>query len=488
MDNQSYIINGVSIFDNDPIETAIVDNPSTVKIYGDQTIAGNKSFTGTVTIENEIIHNSTTFSTKDGIIHQLRDNTGDMLDYGTYADYDDGTGPKYKGFINKKQTDKFYVFHNQTTKPETSLNLNTQNLGTIVVRDPVDNNEVATKGYVESHGGGSYLPLSGGTMSGDINMNNNRLTNLNGGVAPADAVNRAQLDTKFDKSGGTMTGQLSMNNNRILNIALTPILGREATCKDYVDGLINGRLSINGGTMSGDINLNGNDLINCDVVRPNGISLNLLSQNQAGGMRIFNTLLDIFTDIRLNTRKITFLGEPTASSDAATKQYVDNAVNGGGDVHLPKYHTTFDNPTPDSGQNYKTYTNNGFEGQLVFDCQSPVISTSTGYVLWNINIPPLFFMDNLVDFYIKIKESGTLVETIQSGATYNGFVGTGFNTVPNITKGCHEFQTSNPTTIFSVEVWAKPNAALNATSRLLIPGAMNRMYRVFDTELININP
>ncbi|MCP4115652.1 MAG: hypothetical protein GY737_09655, partial [Desulfobacteraceae bacterium] len=105
MDNQSYIINGVSIFDNDPIETAIVDNPSTVKIYGDQTIAGNKSFTGTVTIENEIIHNSTTFSTKDGIIHQLRDNTGDMLDYGTYADYDDGTGPKYKGFINKKQTD-----------------------------------------------------------------------------------------------------------------------------------------------------------------------------------------------------------------------------------------------------------------------------------------------------------------------------------------------------------------------------------------------
>jgi len=136
----------------------------------------------------------------------------------------------------------------------------------------------------------------------------------------------------------------------------------------------------------------------------------------------------------------------------------------------------------------KTYTNNGFEGQLVFDCTSPVISTSTGYVLWNINMPPLYFMDNLVDFYIKIKEAGSVVETIHCGATYNGFVGSGFNTMPNITKGCHDFRTSNPTTIFSVEVWAKPNAALNDTSRLLIPGALNRMYRVFDTELININP
>jgi len=143
----------------------------------DQTIKGTKTFESVV-INNEIIHNHESFSTQDGIIHQLKNNTtNDILDYGNYATYNDGTGIKYKGIINKKEGDKFYVFHNQTNEPTISLNLSTQDLGTLVVREPIDNNEVATKAYVESHIG-SYLPLSGGNVSGDINMGGGRVTNL----------------------------------------------------------------------------------------------------------------------------------------------------------------------------------------------------------------------------------------------------------------------------------------------------------------------
>jgi len=46
----------------------------------------------------------------------------------------------------------------------------------------------------------------------DLGMNNNRISNLNGGVAPADAINRAQLDTKLSLSGGTMTGNLNFDD------------------------------------------------------------------------------------------------------------------------------------------------------------------------------------------------------------------------------------------------------------------------------------
>jgi len=517
MDNVGYEINGLSFFDNNPVDTAINENPDTVKVYGDQTIDGNKTFNGTITIENEIIHNSTSFSTEDGIIEQLKGNTGDLLDYGNYAVYNDGVGTKYKGIINKKETDKFYVFHNQTNQPTSSLNLGTQDLGSLVVREPVDNNEVATKNYVETHAGGNYLPLTGGTMTGNINMDTHDVLNANN-ITLKPTVPGG--NTNFDFiSGDGGRGKMFINGVGRLEVSTS---NQEFTRVEFniklkmhdkiyfvspkkIENLANGtasgdavnksqldtKLNLSGGTMSGNINMNGNDLINCDVVRPSGgSSLQLLSQNQAGGLRIFDTLVDVFSDIRMNGNNISFLGEPTLSNQAATKNYVDNAVNGGGDVHLPKYHTVFYNPSPDSGETYKTYTNDGFFGQAVFECQSPVMSTTSGYVLWNINIPPLFFTDALVDFIIRIKEGNTYVEDIQAGATYNGSVGSGYRTVPIVTKGCHEFQTTDPTVILGVEVWCKPRTAINGTAKLDLTNGNDlfKMYRVADFELININP
>ena len=156
--------------DGETILQEILDNM--VTIDSDQTITGEKTFEKVI-INDLSVNNQTTFSTEDGIIHQLTGNTvSDNLDYGNFATYND-EGVKYKGIINKKGTDKFYVFHNQTTMPETSLDLNTQSLASLVVREPVAQNEVATKGYVESHGGGNFLPLDGSeNMSGDLTFDN----------------------------------------------------------------------------------------------------------------------------------------------------------------------------------------------------------------------------------------------------------------------------------------------------------------------------
>ena len=292
MDNTGYEINGLSIFSNNPIDEAIQENPDTVKIYGDQTINGDKIFNGTVTLENEIIHNSTSFSTVDGIIEQLKNNTGDMLDYGNYAVYNDGVGTKYKGMINKKGTDKFYIFHAQTNQPVTSLNLGTQNLGSIVVREPTEDNEVATKKYVEDHAGGNFLPLGGGSMTGNINMNQNRITDLyflqfngqwnhsfitfkdthkltlgasnttNQDIDPFIHLNDTDSDKLIELMKDiNLHGNISVRNSKRITGLLTPVDNSEPATKEYVDTHTDDNyLPLSGGTMTGNINMGSNSM------------------------------------------------------------------------------------------------------------------------------------------------------------------------------------------------------------------------------------
>ena len=57
------------------------------------------------------------------------------------------------------------------------------------------------------------------TQQGDYDMTNKKLTNMAEGSDTNDAVRKSQLDTKLSLSGGLMTGNLDMNSNRIYNVA-----------------------------------------------------------------------------------------------------------------------------------------------------------------------------------------------------------------------------------------------------------------------------
>lgn len=184
--------------DGDTIST---DN-TVVRTSGSQVIGGDKTFTGTVTLENSVIHNSTSFSTRDGIIEQNRDNTTDLADYGSYGVYTDGT-EKYRGLINKAGTDKFYFFNNQTMKPASVLDLSTQDLATCVVRDPTAPQEASTKNYVDAIEN-SKLNLTGGTMTGAIDMSSNKITNVGNASVSTDALNLGTGDGRY--------ARLSQNN------------------------------------------------------------------------------------------------------------------------------------------------------------------------------------------------------------------------------------------------------------------------------------
>ena len=159
---------------------------------------------------------------------------------------------------------------------------------------------------------GRYLPLSGGTMTGDIALDNH---NLNG-VRTINGYNSVYLNLNSNTGVNLNTGNgtIAANNKRINSVA-NPVSSSDAATKEYVDGIKDnlqsqitennpegGYLPLNGGTMTG------------------GLTVPSISGVE--------TELAIESDADLNNHKITGGGEPTQATDLTTKQYVDTAVEG----------------------------------------------------------------------------------------------------------------------------------------------------------------
>ena len=155
------------------------------------------------------------------------------------------------------------------------------------------------------------LSLSGGLMTGNLDMNSKRIYNVaqpNGDNQPATKI---WSENKFlDKSSGVMAGPLNMSNNKITNLA-KPTDDKDGVNKKYIDG---NHLKLSGGTVSGHIILN------------NAI---LTSQYQAisrsTGNAFFVQLTNPYVYHKFNMvkNKIIHLGDPTDATDAVNKQYLE---------------------------------------------------------------------------------------------------------------------------------------------------------------------
>ena len=115
-------------------------------------------------------------------------------------------------------------------------------------------------------GGGA----SGFTMTGDIDMGNNKILKLADPITPKSATNKEY------KHGGLLLGNVAMSGQSITNLNPTPQNNNDAVTKGYVDNQIklSGGLSLSGITMQGDINgneINGlADPINDDMAASKG--------------------------------------------------------------------------------------------------------------------------------------------------------------------------------------------------------------------------
>ena len=198
----------------------------------------------------------------------------------------------------------------------------------IEVHDPTSNNQAANKSYADTK-----LSLTGGTMTGDlilphhnypipgntnkvinyesqreiflsrqesfpmqadINMNNNFIQNIATPTSSHQVTNKGYCDYNFlnRQKGGVIMGPLSMNRNDLTGIPDTPKFGYSAVNKNYVDTEIT-------------------------KVHQN---LDLTPFLRKDGRRVMTG------NLNMDGNKIIRLASPTDNSDAANKQYIDEAL------------------------------------------------------------------------------------------------------------------------------------------------------------------
>ena len=143
---------------------------------------------------------------------------------------------------------------------------------------------IPTKKYVDD-ADNLRLAKSGGTLTGWLSMDNNKITDLGTLTTNTHASTKKYVDDqaalKLDVGGGQMTGPLSLGNGRLWDVA-DPTLDTNGANKKYVDDKHALTLLKSGGTMSGELSMDDN--------------------------------------------KITDLATPTDNTDAANKKYVDDQI------------------------------------------------------------------------------------------------------------------------------------------------------------------
>ena len=250
-----------------------------------------------------------------------------------------------------------------------------------MVADPVHVMDAANKEYVDNaiagvKPTGDYLPLAGGTMSGDINMGVNNSVRFG---AANYALYQNEGTGHLVLTGNSNTDIVEMNNigtvqfgneTTIQNVK-TPTNNKDATPKSYVDGQISiakndvqeqmqGYLPLTGGTLTGAVRFGTTASIgelvdfgllakmdsgNLGIVTQSIIHTNDSTSTDGVTYTLANVGSDIHYTCAGNGVKQMNIGsfetvkvsssllvaeDPTQNMEVATKQYVDQHAGGGG--------------------------------------------------------------------------------------------------------------------------------------------------------------
>jgi hypothetical protein len=327
------------------------------------TLAASSATISAGTINNTVIGNATpqaitgtTITSTSGFSGNLTGNvTGNVTGNLTGAVTGNVTG-NLTGNVASAGTS---TFTNVTINGTLDMNAGTASTVT-GLSAPVNGSDATTKAYVDA-ADALKLNLSGGSLSGQLSMGNNKIVSLGAPTANADAATKLYVDTsiadligsapgtldtlneiaaalgddpnfsttvmneiatKVSKAGDTMTGNLVMGTNKVTDLG-TPTADGDATRKSYVDAADALKLNLSGGTMSGVIDMGNNKVTGLGAPSSTGDattkgyvdSADALKLNLSGG-----TMSGV---IAMGNNRITDLQDPSNAQDAATKNYID---------------------------------------------------------------------------------------------------------------------------------------------------------------------
>ena len=137
----------------------------------------------------------------------------------------------YDSLVSYEEVNENFLSRQEEFPMQTQLNMNHNSITNL--KDPEFGGEAATKSYADGK-----LDLTGGRMTGELDMGLNRIKNLKTPISSTDAINASFLhnfmSAYLNTEGGTMEGQIDMANNKIINLP-EPTSAKDAATKDFVE-------------------------------------------------------------------------------------------------------------------------------------------------------------------------------------------------------------------------------------------------------------
>ena len=176
-------------------------------------------------------------------------------------------------------------------------------------------NDAVTKNQLDTK-----LALSGGLMTGNLDMNSKRIYNVAQPDGDNQPATKVWSENKFlDKSSGVMAGPLKMSNNKITHLATATANG------DAVDFEFFNKYSIPGSRIRhNQFQVNNTNLLGL-VQSGYEYSSEAATLGWSKNKFLQRTGINSMTgDLKMGNNKITNLADPTDTTDGVNKKYIDD--------------------------------------------------------------------------------------------------------------------------------------------------------------------